>query len=114
MQMSTPESADARSDPQSTFHGAADLPLATAATPRLPGYQVHHKLGQGGMGEVYLARQEKLQRLVAIKRIAGGALAGPEMLAHLRGEAEALARLHHPHIVQVHDVAEHLGEPYLV
>jgi tetratricopeptide (TPR) repeat protein len=100
---------------ESTIHGGESLPLPSAAVlPWLPGYELLRKIGQGGMGEVYLARQLNLNRLVAIKKIKGGRLAGPEMLAHFRGEAEALGRLQNQHIVQVYNVEEHHDEPYLV
>src|SRR5262249_5454917 len=54
-----------------------------------------------------------LKRLVALKVIRDGALAGPEQLARFRVEAEAAARLHHPNIVQVYETGEHQGRPFL-
>jgi serine/threonine-protein kinase len=64
------------------------------------------------MGVVYLARQAGLHRLVALKMIRPRADVGPEYLARFRAEAEAVARLSHPNIVQVHEVGEYQGLPY--
>ena len=64
------------------------------------------------MGVVYRARQAALGRLVALKMIRDADRAGAEELARFRAEARAVARLQHPHIVQVHEVGEHEGVPY--
>ena len=61
---------------------------------------------------VYRARQQKLNRIVALKMLIRGAYAGSQELARFRREAEAVALLRHPHIVQVHDVGETSGRPY--
>ncbi len=77
------------------------------------GYEVLEELGRGGMGIVYKARHLRLSRMVALKRLWAGAHARPIQLARFHNEAEALARVQHPNIVQVFDVGEHEGEPFL-
>jgi tetratricopeptide (TPR) repeat protein len=90
---------------------AAAGPGPTA--PDLPGYEILGVLGEGGMGVVYKAVHLPLKRVVALKLIRAGAHAGPEQISRFRLEAEAVARLQHPHIVQVYEIGEHAGLPYL-
>src|SRR5436190_13048756 len=85
---------------------------APAEWPTVPGYEVLSELGRGGMGVVFKARQVSLKRLVALKLIRDGALAGPQERARFRIEAEAAARVRHPNVVQIYEASEHQGRPY--
>src|SRR4029077_453097 len=80
--------------------------------PQIPGYDVEAVLGRGGMGVVYKARHLRLNRIVALKMLLSGAYAGPRERARFQREAEAVANLRHPSIVQVYDVGDHDGCPY--
>src|SRR5262245_45143608 len=80
--------------------------------PTIPGYEIRGVLGRGGIGVVYQARQIKLNRIVALKMILAGSHASPEEQARFRAEAESVARLQHPNIMQIFDVGEHESHPY--
>jgi WD40 repeat protein len=86
---------------------------AAVGLPAIPGYDIIQELGRGGMGVVYWAWRTGLNRTVALKMILAGGHAGPRELARFRTEAEAVARLQHPHIVQIHDIGAHEGRPYI-
>jgi hypothetical protein len=79
----------------------------------VPGYEVLGELGRGGMGVVYQARHQALNRVVALKMILAGSHAGPEDLARFRTEPEAVARLQHPNVVAIYEIGDCLGTPFL-
>jgi WD40 repeat protein/tRNA A-37 threonylcarbamoyl transferase component Bud32 len=87
-------------------------PEATApeSWPSIPGYEVLGPLGRGGMGVVYRARQLRLNRDVALKELRTG---NERETSRARVEAQALARLQHPNVVQIHEVVDHAGRNYL-
>lgn len=94
-----------------TIHGPPVHPSAgpTAAG----GYELIREIGRGGMGVVYRARHIYTNRDVALKMILAGTHAGPRELHRFRTEAEAVARLHHPNIVQVYEAGILDGRPFL-
>jgi tetratricopeptide (TPR) repeat protein len=81
--------------------------------PVFPGYETLSRIGQGGMGVVYKARDLELGRFVAIKTIAAGSHPSPAERARFRAEAHAVARLQHPNIIAIHSIGEHDSRPYL-
>jgi WD40 repeat protein/tRNA A-37 threonylcarbamoyl transferase component Bud32 len=78
----------------------------------IPGTQILCELGRGGMGVVYKARQVRLNRLCALKMILPGEQIDTEFRARFLAEAETIARLRHPNIVQIYGLGEHDGRPY--
>jgi tetratricopeptide (TPR) repeat protein/WD40 repeat protein len=91
------------------------LPGVSAAPdlPVIPGFEVLGELGRGGMGVVYWAWQPGPNRPVALKMILTGAHASAEQRSRFRTEAEAVGRLQHPNIVQIFQIAEQGGRPFL-
>ena len=80
--------------------------------PEIPGYDVQAIVGRGGMGVVYKARHLRLNRFVALKMLLAGAYAGANERARFQREAEAVASLHHPNIVEIYDVGGDEGFPF--
>lgn len=80
--------------------------------PRLGRLEVQSRLGGGGMGVVYRAWDPELERLVGVKLLRG--LGEAEERAHIAGEARALARLNHPHVVAIYDILDEAGELCIV
>ena len=77
-------------------------------------YHIESLLGQGGMSTVYRATDPNLQRTVAVKIIHPHLTDDPQLVQRFEQEATAVARLHHPNIVQVHDFNHHEGVYYMV
>lgn len=80
--------------------------------PAIPGYAMESVVGYGGAGVVYKARHLRLNRTVAVKMLLAGAYAGPHELERFRREAESIAGLRHPNIVQLYDAGDWEGRPY--
>jgi WD40 repeat protein/serine/threonine protein kinase len=94
---------------QSVGDSSARAPSQSIIT----GYEILEVLGRGGMGIVYKARDLRLKRLVALKMILAVDHVGPNHFARFRAEAEIVARLAHPNIVQIFDIGEQHGHPYI-
>jgi serine/threonine protein kinase len=80
--------------------------------PVIRGYTIVAELGRGAMGVVYQARQQGLHRDVALKMILNAQYVGPQERERFRAEAEAVARLNHPNIVQIYEIGEHQGQAF--
>src|SRR5438034_5820327 len=81
---------------------------------RLGPYEVLSAVGAGGMGEVYKARDTRLERTVAIKVLPAELAADPELRSRFEREARAVSALQHQHICVLHDVGQEDGTDYLV
>jgi WD40 repeat protein len=92
----------------------APPPSGEAPLPDIPGYEILGELGRGGAGVVYHARHRVLGRPVAIKMLHPSLFPTEADRRRLRAEAEAVARLQHPNVVQLYEIGEAGGSPYLV
>jgi len=88
--------------------------MALAPGTRLGPYEIAGPLGAGGMGEVYQARDTRLDRAVAIKVLPAELSSDPGRRARFEREARTIAALNHPHICTLHDIGQHDGATYLV
>ena len=88
------------------------MPLTTGT--RLGPYEIQSQLGAGGMGEVYKARDSRLDRTVAIKVLPAHVATDPDLKQRFEREAKAIAALNHPHICTLHDIGSEGGTDFLV
>ena len=88
--------------------------MALASGTKLGPYEVQSPLGAGGMGEVYRARDIRLDRIVAIKVLASHLPSSPELKQRMEREARAISSLNHPHICHLYDIGSQDGIDYLV
>jgi WD40 repeat protein/tRNA A-37 threonylcarbamoyl transferase component Bud32 len=84
-----------------------------AELPQIEGYEILGRIGHGGMGVVYKARHNKLNRIVALKVVLAGGHASAAELARFQVEARAVAQLQHPNIVQLFDSGQHNNLPFI-
>jgi eukaryotic-like serine/threonine-protein kinase len=100
-------------EPSGLFRQIEPVPFLPSNLPRPFGrYQLLSEIGRGGMGVVYMARQEELDRLVAVKMILSSNLASPDQVRRFQVEARAAAKLRHSHIVPIHEVGQCNGQDY--
>ena len=93
-------------------NGGAGTPTESRSL-QIQGYDILEEIGRGGMGVVFKARHRQLDRLVALKMLLEGPFSNPNHARRFLVEAKASARLQHPGIVQIHEVGEHEGRPFL-
>jgi tetratricopeptide (TPR) repeat protein len=105
-----PETDVSKSVRESGAHGQTRNP---SDWPSIPGYEILGALGEGGMGVVYKANHLGLKRHVALKMIRGGSHPRASLLARFRTEAEAVARIRHPNILQIYNIGEAGGLPFV-
>src|SRR5437667_1303773 len=88
--------------------------MMLAAGSRLGPYEILAPIGAGGMGEVYKAKDTRLDRIVAVKVLPSHLSQSPELKQRFEREARAISQLSHPHICTLHDVGNQDGVEYLV
>src|SRR6185369_14389855 len=89
-------------------------PLPDLTNRTLGDFHILRRIGSGGMGQVYLARQTSLKREVAVKLLRGELTSNPTALARFQAEAQAVAKLNHPNIVHIHQIGEADGLRFMV
>lgn len=96
-----------------TFVGGVTSSAPSHSPPAAPGYEIIAPLGRGASGMVYKARQTKLKRTVALKVLIGYAHETADQLARFRDEAVIAAQIQHPNVIQIYDIGEANGVPFL-
>jgi serine/threonine protein kinase len=99
--------------PASVIAGAG-APVADLAGETIGSYTIERRIGAGGMGEVYLARDAKLDRPVALKLLSREFALDADRLHRFHAETRAASSLNHPHILVIHDFGELDGRPFMV
>ncbi|MFO0852090.1 MAG: serine/threonine-protein kinase [Gemmataceae bacterium] len=107
--MTPPATGDSTNDPATR----SSVPDALTTMAGGSGFDLLAELGRGGMGVVYRAVQRGLNRPAAVKLVLGGAKADPKQLIRFLAEAEAVAAVRHPHVVQVYEFGDRDGSPFL-
>lgn len=102
-------SASAPARPTESSEPSSAVAAPPAGLPVIPGFDVERALGRGATGMVYRARQLSLNRPVAVKVLSAAYAASPDRVASFQREAQAMAAVSHPHVVQVFDVGHHAG-----
>src|SRR2546425_1466908 len=87
--------------------------MMIVAGTRLGRYEIRSKIGEGGMGEVYLAEDTKLRRHVALKILPEDLAANQDRMRRFVQEAQAAAALNHPNIAHIYEIAEHDGTHFI-
>jgi eukaryotic-like serine/threonine-protein kinase len=87
--------------------------MTIAVGNRLGRYEIRSKIGQGGMGEVYLAEDTRLHRKVALKILSTELAANKDRMRRFEQEAQAAAALNHPNIAHIYEIAEHDGTNFI-
>jgi len=108
-----PEGSAQSEEPPAPAKQAPAPPAQPANMPKVAGYRIERPLGRGGMGAVFLAVQESLDRRVALKVLAPKLAADADFVQRFQAEARAAAALSHPNVVTVHDVWEDRGRHWL-
>src|SRR5215831_11275822 len=121
LQQAAPDDSGVRNEVRSLLDAAPDAesflessPISSALAPRtqLGHFEILGMLGRGGMGEVYLGRDSRLNRDVAIKVLPASFGRDPAQIARFEREARAAAAINHPNICTLHEVGEHEGHPF--
>jgi len=108
----TPVPLLAEPSPAEMATGTYAVPALGAGPPSIPGYDIVGELGRGGMGVVYKAYQVRAKRFVALKMVVPGSESDKNLLQRFHTEAQAVAHLAHPNIVQIYEMGDYNGWPY--